>query len=57
MTSADIWVKLKISILIQTEDAPIGKIINFTIEIKISRNRRMKYLQDIIQKLLVKIIN
>ena len=47
MTSSDIWVKLKITIMIQTEEG-LGKIINFTIEIKVNRNKKMKYLHDII---------
>ena len=47
MTSSDIWVKLKITIMIETEECE-GKIINFTIEIKVNRNKKMKYLHDII---------
>ena len=64
MTSTDLWIKLKISVLIETdisENEEVkqseGKILNFTIEIRVNRNRNMLSLFGIIQKLLVKIMN
>ena len=64
MTSTDLWIKLKISILIETdikENEEVkqseGKIMNFTIEIRVNRSRNMLSLFCIIQKLLIKIMN
>lgn len=64
LTSHDIWVKLKISLLLQEpdcdcEEAPQqqGRIINMTMEIKVSRHRKMKHLHSQIQKILIKLLN